>query len=51
VSSRELAQRALAAARAGEGGALATVSSERSLMLRYASNRPTQATAIDDLTV
>jgi predicted Zn-dependent protease len=51
VSALELAERALAAARAGEGGALATVISERSLMLRYANSRPTQATAIDDLTV
>ena len=32
----ELAERALAAARAGEGGALATVTSEHSLMLRFA---------------
>jgi predicted Zn-dependent protease len=51
VNARELAERALAAARAGEGGALATVTSERSLMLRYARNRPTQSTAVDDLTV
>jgi predicted Zn-dependent protease len=51
VRALELAERALAAARAGEGGALATVTSERSLMLRYARNRPTQSTAVDDLTV
>jgi PmbA protein len=51
VSALELAERALAAARAGEGGALATVVSERSLMLRYARSRPTQATAIEDLSV
>jgi predicted Zn-dependent protease len=51
VSALELAERALAVARAGDGGALATVTSERSLMLRYARNRPTQSTAIDDLTV
>jgi PmbA protein len=51
VTNLELAECALAAARAGEGGALATVTSERSLMLRYARNRPTQSTAIDDLTV
>jgi predicted Zn-dependent protease len=50
VSSLELAQRALAAAGGGQG-ILATVVSERSLMLRYARNRPTQSTAIDDLTV
>lgn len=51
MNAVELAERALAAAPAGEGGALATVSSERSVMLRYARNRPTQSTAIDDLTV
>jgi PmbA protein len=51
VTSLELAERALAAARAGDGGALATVTSERSLMLRYARNRPTQSTAIEDITV
>jgi PmbA protein len=49
VSCLELAQRALAAA-SGDG-ALATVTAERSLMLRYARSRPTQSTAIDDLTV
>lgn len=46
----ELAQRALALVRAGDG-AQVTVSAERSLMLRYARSRPTQATAIDDLGV
>jgi predicted Zn-dependent protease len=51
VTCLELAERALAAARAGEGGALATVTSERSLMLRFARSRPTQSTAVDDLTV
>ncbi len=50
MSSLELAERALAAAGGGEG-VLATVITERSLMLRYARNRPTQSTAIDDLTV
>jgi predicted Zn-dependent protease len=49
VTSLELAERALAAA--GGEAALASVTSERSLMLRYARSRPTQATAIDDLTV
>ena len=44
----ELAERAVAAA---PGEALAHVSRERSLLLRFAANRPTQATAIDDLTV
>jgi predicted Zn-dependent protease len=44
----ELARRALAAAR---GDALATVTHERSTMLRFARSRPTQATSIDDLTV
>jgi len=44
----DLAERAVAAA---PGEALAHVSRERSLLLRFAANRPTQATAIDDLTV
>ncbi|HEX6460492.1 MAG TPA: metallopeptidase TldD-related protein [Thermoleophilaceae bacterium] len=51
MSPLELAQRALGAARAGDGGALVEVTRERSLMLRYARNRPTQSTAIDDVTV
>jgi len=46
----DLAQRALEAAPPGDG-TLATVTVERSLLLRYARSRPTQATAIDDLTV
>ncbi|MEA2450088.1 MAG: hypothetical protein QOG63_2020, partial [Thermoleophilaceae bacterium] len=46
----ELAQRALAAA-GGGADALAHVAHERSLMLRFARSRPTQATAVDDLTV
>lgn len=46
----ELAQRALALVPAGDG-AQASVTAERSLMLRYARSRPTQATAVDDLTV
>jgi predicted Zn-dependent protease len=46
----ELAQRALARVRSGDG-AQATVNSERSLLLRFARSRPTQATRIDDLTV
>ena len=46
----ELAQRALEAAAPGDG-ALALVTSERSLMLRYARSRPTQATAIEDVSV
>jgi predicted Zn-dependent protease len=50
VNGLELAERALAAAKGGEG-VVATVVSERSLMLRYARSRPTQATAIDDLTL
>jgi predicted Zn-dependent protease len=50
VNCLELAQRALEAAPADDG-ALAGVRSERSLLLRYARSRPTQATAIDDLTV
>ncbi|HEY2604179.1 MAG TPA: metallopeptidase TldD-related protein [Thermoleophilaceae bacterium] len=51
MNALELAERALRAAHADGGGALASVASERSLMLRYARNRPTQATAVDDLTV
>jgi len=46
----DLAQRALEAAPPGDG-VFTTVSAERSLLLRYARSRPTQATAIDDLTV
>jgi predicted Zn-dependent protease len=46
----ELAERAVAAVRSGDG-ALATASRERSLFLRFARSRPTQATAIDDLGV
>ena len=45
----ELAERALEAAPPGE--ALAHVAAERSVLLRFARSRPTQATAIDDLTV
>jgi len=50
AGSLELAQRALDLTQIGEG-AVVTVTRERSLMLRYARSRPTQATAIDDLTV
>jgi PmbA protein len=48
VIAAELAGRAVA--RAGPD-ALAFVTRERSLLLRFAANRPTQSTAIDDLTV
>jgi PmbA protein len=48
VRPLELAQRAVAAAR---GDALAYVVRERSLTLRFADGRPTQATAVDDATV
>jgi PmbA protein len=48
VIADELAERA--AAQAGEE-ALAFVTRERSLMLRFAAGRPTQSTAIDDVTV
>jgi PmbA protein len=48
VSALDVARRALAAA---GGDALATVTRERSTMLRFARSRPTQATAVDDLTV
>jgi predicted Zn-dependent protease len=44
-----LAERALGAAPPGH--ALAHVASERSLMLRFARTRPTQATAVEDVTV
>ena len=44
-----LAERALNAAPPGE--ALAHVAHERSLLLRFARSRPTQATALDDVTV
>ena len=46
----ELAERALGAVGAGHE-ALARVVAERSQMLRYARSRPTQATAVEDLTV
>jgi predicted Zn-dependent protease len=45
----ELAERALAAAPPGD--ALAHVTHERSLTMRFAVSRPTQSTAVDDLTV
>jgi PmbA protein len=48
VIAAELARRAVA--RAGDQ-ALAFVTRERSLLLRFADNRPTQSTAIDDVTV
>jgi PmbA protein len=48
VTITELAERAVA--KAGPEG-LALVTHERSLMLRFAAGRPTQSTAIDDLTV
>jgi PmbA protein len=48
VTAGDLALRA--AWQAGAGG-LALVTHERSLMLRFAAGRPTQSTAIDDVTV
>jgi PmbA protein len=48
VSTLDLARRAAAAAR---GDALAHVVRERSLTLRFADGRPTQATAVDDASV
>jgi predicted Zn-dependent protease len=48
VNTFEVAQRA--AGRAGPG-ALALVTRERSLLLRFAASRPTQSTGIDDVTV
>jgi predicted Zn-dependent protease len=49
LNALEVAEAAVAAARADE--ALAHVTRERSLLLRFAANRPTQATAVDDVTV
>jgi PmbA protein len=48
VNALELAERA---ARQAGPDSLALVTRERSLMLRFAANRPTQATEVDDLTV
>ena len=48
MSALELAERAL---REAGPDALALVTRERSLLLRFAANRPTQATEVDDLTV
>jgi PmbA protein len=42
---------ALQAARHGGQDALASVTRERSLLLRFAASRPTQSTVIDDVTV
>jgi predicted Zn-dependent protease len=48
VATEETAGRAAAH---GGPGAFALVTRERSLMLRFAAGRPTQSTAIDDVTV
>ena len=48
MSALELAERAL---RLAGPDALALVTRERSLLLRFAANRPTQATEVEDLTV
>src|SRR5918995_3090265 len=48
VSALELAERAM---RLAGPDALALVTHERSLLLRFAANRPTQATEVEDLTV
>ena len=45
MSALELAERAL---RQAGPDALALVTRERSLLLRFAANRPTQATEVDD---
>jgi PmbA protein len=50
MNSVELAEHALSTVKAGDG-ALATVIRERSLLLRFARSRPTQATAVDDATI
>jgi PmbA protein len=49
LNALDVAQAAVEAA--PEGDALAHVTHERSLLLRFAGNRPTQATAVDDVTV
>jgi PmbA protein len=49
VNALDLAVAAVEAA--GGGEAIAEVTRERSLSLRFAANRPTQATAVDDLTL
>jgi predicted Zn-dependent protease len=49
MNALDVAEAAVAAVPDGE--ALAHVSCERSLLLRFARNRPTQATAVDDVTV
>jgi PmbA protein len=49
-SRLELAERALAAVRTGDG-AQATVTVERSQLLRFARSRAMQATSVDDLTL
>jgi PmbA protein len=49
MNALDVAEAAVAAV--PEGEALAHVSCERSLLLRFARNRPTQATAVDDVTV
>jgi predicted Zn-dependent protease len=46
----DLAERALARVGASDG-ALATVDQERSILLRFARSRPTQATAVEDSTI
>jgi predicted Zn-dependent protease len=48
LTALDIAERALGLV---DGEALVRVVRERSLMLRFAASRPTQATAIDDLTV
>jgi PmbA protein len=50
VAGADLAERALGEVRTGDG-ALASVVSERSLLLRFARSRPTQATAVEDATI
>src|SRR5215212_585760 len=50
VNALEAAERALGAAGASDRP-FATATRERSLLLRFAASRPTQATAVDDLAV
>ncbi|MEA2454295.1 MAG: hypothetical protein QOI45_557 [Thermoleophilaceae bacterium] len=49
MNALDVAEAAVAAV--PDGDALAHVVHERSLLLRFAGNRPTQATAVDDVTV
>src|SRR5437763_6987351 len=51
LSPLALAGKALEMAKGSGDGALVRVTGERSLLLRFAGSRPTQATSLHDLTV